>query len=165
MSYASVYTHVPGAIVACIRGLIVTCWTCASIRISTAPLRCIIPQISGFSVSSVPHPRVPWSRRRRLSRPFLRPHPACPCGLPPCRPRHMLPRLFRWASAAWKQGLDATDRLAEAPQRESECCGKLPIRPVESHAIPAQYPHPQGRRMTSKDGVRQIVDASLTGLA
>ena len=39
------------------------------------------------------------------------------------------------------------------------------VREVEPHEIQAQYPHPQGLMMTGKDRVRQIVKASLAGLA
>ena len=48
---------------------------------------------------------------------------------------------------------------------EIEFLGHLLIRPVESHEIQAQYPHPQGLMRTGKDGVSRVVEASLTGLA
>ena len=65
MSYSSVYTTVPGAIVARIRGPIVTCFPFSSIRITTVPQRGIIPKIGGFSLANVPRPRSPFNRRRR----------------------------------------------------------------------------------------------------
>ena len=43
--------------------------------------------------------------------------------------------------------------------------GHVVVREVESHAIQAPYPHPQGLRMAGKERVRQIVTASLAGLA
>ncbi len=48
---------------------------------------------------------------------------------------------------------------------EIEFLGNLVVREVEPHEIQAQYPHPQGLMMTGKDRVRQIVKASLAGLA
>ena len=48
---------------------------------------------------------------------------------------------------------------------EIACFGHVLLRQVASHAIPTQSPHPKGWMMTGKDGVRQIVEASLTGLA
>ncbi len=39
------------------------------------------------------------------------------------------------------------------------------VRQVQPQAIQAQYPHPEGLMMTGEDRVRQIVEASLTGLA
>src|SRR5262245_59905032 len=54
-------------------GLIVTCWTLANIRMTTSPPRWIIPKTGGFSVASVPRPRLPLSLVRRPCRPFLRP--------------------------------------------------------------------------------------------
>ena len=38
---------------------------------TTSPVRCIMPKIGGFSVSSVPRPRSPFSRRRRRAVPFF----------------------------------------------------------------------------------------------
>ena len=38
---------------------------------TTSPVRCIMPKTGGFSFSSVPRPRSPFSRRRRPSRPFF----------------------------------------------------------------------------------------------
>ena len=49
----------------------VACWTLSSIRTTTAPPRWIIPKMGGFSVSRVPRPRAPFSRRRRPRRPFF----------------------------------------------------------------------------------------------
>ena len=46
-----------------------------------------------------------------------------------------------------------------------EFVGNLVVREVESHEIQAQYPHPQGLMMAGKDRVRQIIKASLAGLA
>src|SRR5262249_38564674 len=46
-----------------------------------------------------------------------------------------------------------------------EFVGHVVVREVESHAIPAQYPHPQRLMMAGKDRVRHIVKASLAGLA
>ena len=43
--------------------------------------------------------------------------------------------------------------------------GNLVVRQVEPHEIQAQYPHPQGLMMASKDRIRQIVKAPLAGLA
>ena len=48
---------------------------------------------------------------------------------------------------------------------EIEFFSNLVVRQVQPHEIQAQYPHPQGLVMTSEDRVRQIVEASLTGLA
>src|SRR2546426_194060 len=48
---------------------------------------------------------------------------------------------------------------------EIEFCGNLVVRQVQPHEIQAQYPHPKGLMMTGEDRVRQIVEASLTGLA
>ena len=48
---------------------------------------------------------------------------------------------------------------------EIEFLGNLVVREVESHEIQAQDPHPQGLMMAGKDRVRQIVKASLAGLA
>ena len=48
---------------------------------------------------------------------------------------------------------------------EIEFLGNLVVREVEPHEIQAQDPHPQGLMMAGKDRVRQIVKASLTGLA
>ena len=63
MSYSSVYTTLPGAMNRRIKGRIVACGTCASIRRITAPLRRIMPKIGGFSFSSVPRPGSPFNRR------------------------------------------------------------------------------------------------------
>src|SRR3954463_11299072 len=52
-------------------GLIVFCLTSGSIRRITWPLRWIKPRIGGFSISSVPRPRAPLSRRRRPARSFF----------------------------------------------------------------------------------------------
>ena len=51
-----------GAIVARIRGSIVTCWTFSNIRITTVPARWIMPKMGGFSLASVPRPRSPFKR-------------------------------------------------------------------------------------------------------
>src|SRR5208337_1903286 len=61
-------------------GAIVFCCTFGSIVMTTSPLRCIIPKIGGFSFSSVPRPRSPFSRRRRPGRPFF----LTSSGLPLC---------------------------------------------------------------------------------
>src|SRR5271166_5245366 len=71
MSYSSVQTTLPLAIVRSIKGPIVTCLTSSSIRITTSPPRCNIPKIGGFSLASVPRPRSPFRRRRRPGRPFF----------------------------------------------------------------------------------------------
>src|SRR3954447_10372533 len=71
MSYSSVQTVLPSAIVPLIRGPIVTCLTFSNIRITTAPPRCNIPKIGGFSFAKVPRPRSPFRRRRRGGRPFF----------------------------------------------------------------------------------------------
>src|SRR5512143_3188679 len=71
MSYSSLYTCVPGPIVARINGSIVLCWTFASMRMTTSPPRWSIPRIGGFSFSKVPRPGAPLSRRRRPLRPFF----------------------------------------------------------------------------------------------
>jgi hypothetical protein len=70
MSYSSVYTTDPGAIVFLTSGPIVFCLTSAGIRMTTSPVRWIMPKIGGFSFASVPRPGAPFSRRRRPSRPF-----------------------------------------------------------------------------------------------
>ena len=51
-------------------GAIVFCFTSASIRITTSPVRWIIPKTGGFSFASVPRPGAPFSRRRRPGRRF-----------------------------------------------------------------------------------------------
>ena len=43
--------------------------------------------------------------------------------------------------------------------------GNVVIREIEPYEIQAQYPYPQGLMMPGKDRVRQIIKASLTGLA
>nr|WP_245536707.1 hypothetical protein [Thiothrix nivea] len=47
----------PAATVSTINGLIVVCFTFASIRITTSPERWIMPKMGGLSFSSVPTPR------------------------------------------------------------------------------------------------------------
>ena len=42
---------------------------------------------------------------------------------------------------------------------------QLVVREVEPHEIQAEYPHSKGLMMAGKDRVRQIVKASLAGLA
>jgi hypothetical protein len=106
--------------VAGISGLLVTCWTVARSRSTTAPPRGIIPKLGGVSVSSAPRPCLPLSRRRRPWRPWLRPHPACPGGPPPGSPRHLLPGFVRGAAASWKQGLGAPARSSAAPLRDGD---------------------------------------------
>src|SRR3954451_3394847 len=59
MSYSSVETVLPGVIVARISGPIVTCLTSASIRMTTSPVRWIIPKTGGFSLANVPAPAPP----------------------------------------------------------------------------------------------------------
>src|SRR5215470_9429088 len=120
MSYSSVYTHAPGVIVAWISGLIVTCWTLSSIRITTSPPRCIIPKIGGFSVASVPRPRLPLSRLRRPRRPFLRPPLACPCDPPRYTPRHIPLRHLRSESASGHQCRGATDTSSDGHQTDGD---------------------------------------------
>ena len=58
-----------------------------------------------------------------------------------------------------------TRHLLRVVRIESECVGNVVVREVESHEIQAQYPHPQGLRMASKDRLRHIVKAALAGLA
>ncbi len=48
---------------------------------------------------------------------------------------------------------------------EIELMGNLLVREVQAHKIEAENPNPQGLMMTRKDGVGQIVKASLTGCA
>src|SRR5437868_14942429 len=74
MSYSSVYTRVPLTIIRSIKGPIVACLTFSSIRMTTAPPRCNIPKIGGFSFARVPRPRSPFRRRRRGGRPFFDGH-------------------------------------------------------------------------------------------
>src|SRR5215510_9229064 len=71
MSYSSVITIAPGAIVSVMSGLIVCCLTSDNILMTTWPPRWIIPRTRGFSFSSVPRPRSPFRRRRRPGRPFF----------------------------------------------------------------------------------------------
>src|SRR5262250_2147230 len=120
MSYSSVYTHVPGAIVAWISGLIVRCWTFSSIRMTTSPPRWIIPKIGGFSVASVPRPRLPLSRLRRPHRPFFSPSPAGLCAQPRYRPRHIQPRRLRWVPTSSRRYLGVTDTSFDAHQRDGD---------------------------------------------
>ena len=70
MSYSSVYTTDPGVMIVLISGPIVRCLTSASIRITTSPVRWIMPKTGGFSFASVPRPGAPFRRRRRPGRPF-----------------------------------------------------------------------------------------------
>ena len=58
-------------VVTCILLVAMVHWTFASIRITTSPDLWIIPNMGGFSFSSVPRPRSPFKRRRRPSRPFF----------------------------------------------------------------------------------------------
>src|SRR5262245_61692521 len=60
----------PSTIVALISGPIVFCLTSASIRMTTSPVRWIIPKSGGFSLTNVPRPGAPFSRLRRPGRPF-----------------------------------------------------------------------------------------------
>src|SRR4051794_331528 len=53
------------------QGPIVACLTFSSIRITTAPPRCNIPKIGGFSLAKVPRPRSPFRRLRRGGLPFF----------------------------------------------------------------------------------------------
>ena len=46
-----------------------------------------------------------------------------------------------------------------------ELLGDLRIREMKSHEIPTQDPQSKRLMMASKDGVSQIVETSLTGLA
>ena len=46
-----------------------------------------------------------------------------------------------------------------------ELLGDLRIREIKSHEIPTQDPKSKRLMMASKDGVSQIVETSLTGLA
>src|SRR5512143_2147843 len=71
MSYSSVYTCVPGPIVARSNGSIVLCWMFSSMPMTTSPPRWSIPRIGGFSFSKVPRPGTPLSRRRRPLRPLF----------------------------------------------------------------------------------------------
>ena len=48
---------------------------------------------------------------------------------------------------------------------EIEFLGHVVVREVEPHEIQAEYPHAKGLMMAGKDRVRQIVKASLAGLA
>jgi hypothetical protein len=70
MSYSSVSTTDPGAMTRLTSGPIVTCLTSASMRMTTSPVRWIIPKTGGFSFANVPRPGAPFSRRRRPGRPF-----------------------------------------------------------------------------------------------
>jgi hypothetical protein len=96
--------------------VIVTCCTCASLRIAPSPPRGIIPKSGGFAVVSVPRPRVPWSRLRRPQRPLLPRPRASPWAPPRDRPRPMPPRRSRWPSPAGRPGPGATGRSSEAQQ-------------------------------------------------
>ena len=59
MSYSSVWTTAPGAMVFLTSGPIVFCLTSASIRMTTSPVRWIMPKTGGFSFASVPRPEPP----------------------------------------------------------------------------------------------------------
>ena len=71
MSYSSVETSEPLAIVRSINGPIVARLTLASIRMTTWPPHWIILKTGGFSSASMPRPGAPFSRLRRAARPFF----------------------------------------------------------------------------------------------
>jgi hypothetical protein len=65
MSYSSVKTFVPGAIVLLITGPMVFCWTSAGIRMTIRPPRWIMDHPEDrrllFSLASVPRPGAPFT--------------------------------------------------------------------------------------------------------
>jgi len=71
------------ATVSAITGLIVTCCTFGSLRITSSPSRWSSSRTGGFSSASVPRPRFPFSRRRRSLRPLSHNFgwPLCPATI------------------------------------------------------------------------------------
>src|SRR6266498_3207050 len=133
---------------------------------ATPPPRSIMPKMGGFSVASVPRPRLPLSRWRRPCRLF------CDRIRLPFVPGH--DRDFVAFDLTRQRGgellgenttASLAGHLMHIISVEIKFLSHVVVREVESHQIQTQDPHPQGLMMPGKDGLRQIVEASAARLA
>src|SRR5262249_24992044 len=91
--------------------------------------------------------------------------PAGPYG----RPSHRLRRTpLRWPASLvpffYNPFTQLILHLLDIRAIHCQCVGHLLIRYLQSHEIKAQDPHLQGLMMARKNGVRQVIKASVTGV-
>jgi hypothetical protein len=108
MSYSSVKTYVPGAIVALINGAIVACCTLASIWMTTSPVRWIMPKIGGLSWFSVPQPRGTFQSMASSFPAFFCTASGCPYTQIPNYPCDFVPQPSQKPAGGFPRGVSST---------------------------------------------------------
>ena len=126
---------------------------------TTSPLRCIMPKIGGFSFSSVPRPRSPFSRRRRPGRFFF---DLLGFTLMSC---HYIDFVAFHFAAERDLRLSFKDALTKLSGHllgivtvQIQLLSKLFIREIQPHKIEAEHPDAQRLVVTGKDRPGEVVE-------